>query len=120
VVVAVHFEALYAAAERWPELRARYAVWFDGVRLDSQGAAQAREQQEPLRALEDDRPPPIGASTRSASGGPSASAASRLSRRSRAAKISRTSHGAPQFFNGRGSSGTVRATVGRTSRPRLR
>ena len=30
-----HFEALYAAAERWPALRARYAYWFDGVRLDS-------------------------------------------------------------------------------------
>ena len=30
-----HFEALYAAAERWPALRARYAIWFDGVRLDS-------------------------------------------------------------------------------------
>jgi hypothetical protein len=54
-----HFDALYAAAERWPELRARYAVWFDGVRLDSPGAAQAREQQEQLRALENDRPPPI-------------------------------------------------------------
>jgi hypothetical protein len=53
-----HFDALYAAAERWPELRARYAVWFDGVRLDSPGAAQAREQQEQLRALENDRPPP--------------------------------------------------------------
>ena len=54
-----HFEALYAAAERWPALRARYAVWFDGVRLDSPEAAQAREQQEQLRALENDRPPPI-------------------------------------------------------------
>jgi len=54
-----HFEALYTAAERWPELRARYAVWFDGVRLDSPGAAQAREQQEQLRVLENDRPPPI-------------------------------------------------------------
>jgi hypothetical protein len=54
-----HFEALYAAAERWPELRARYASWFDGVRLDSPAAAQARAQQEQLRALESDRPPPI-------------------------------------------------------------
>ena len=54
-----HFEALYAAAELWPELRARYAVWFDGVRLDSTGAAQAREQQEQLRALENDLQPPI-------------------------------------------------------------
>jgi hypothetical protein len=54
-----HFEALYAAAERWPELRARYAVWFDGVRLDSPAAAQAREQQEQLRALENSIPPPI-------------------------------------------------------------
>ena len=54
-----HFEALYAAAKRWPGLRARYGVWFDGVRLDSPGAAQAREQQEQLRALENDRPPPI-------------------------------------------------------------
>jgi hypothetical protein len=54
-----HFDALYAAAERWQELRARYAVWFDGVRLDSPGAAQAREQQEQLRALENNIPPPI-------------------------------------------------------------
>ena len=54
-----HFEALYGAAERWPELRARYAYWFDGVRLDSPDAAQARAQQEQLRALENDRPPPI-------------------------------------------------------------
>ena len=54
-----HFEALYAAAERWPALRARYAIWFDGVRLDSPGAAQAREQQEQLRALENSIPPPI-------------------------------------------------------------
>jgi hypothetical protein len=54
-----HFEALYAVAERWPALRARYAVWFDGVRLDSAGAAQAREQQEQLRALENSIPPPI-------------------------------------------------------------
>jgi hypothetical protein len=36
----------------------------------------------------------------------------------RAAMISRTSHCAPQLFNGRGSSGTVRATVGRTSASR--
>ena len=53
-----HFEALYAAAERWPALRARYASWFDGVRLDSPEVAQARAQQEQLRALENDRPPP--------------------------------------------------------------
>ena len=33
--------------------------WFDGVRLDSPGAVQAREQQEQLRALQNDRPPPI-------------------------------------------------------------
>jgi hypothetical protein len=54
-----HFEALYAAAERWPALRARYASSFDGVRLDSPEVAQAREYQEQLRALENDRPPPI-------------------------------------------------------------
>jgi hypothetical protein len=54
-----HFEALYGAAERWPELRARYASWFDGIRLDSPVAAQARAHQEQLRALENDRPPPI-------------------------------------------------------------
>ena len=54
-----HFEALYAAAERWPALRARYAVWFDGIRLDSPGAAQAREQQRQLQALENNLPPPI-------------------------------------------------------------
>ncbi len=56
-----HFEALYGAAERWPELRARYASWFDGIRLDSPDVAQARAQQEQLRALENDRPPPIAA-----------------------------------------------------------
>jgi hypothetical protein len=56
-----HFEALYAAAECWPELRARYAYWFDGARLDSPEAAQARTRQEQLRALERDRPPPIAA-----------------------------------------------------------
>ena len=44
--------------------------------------------------------------------------ANRLSRCSRAARISRTSHCAPQFLSGRGSSGTVRATVGRTSASR--
>jgi hypothetical protein len=54
-----HFEALYAAAERWPALRARYAAWFDGVRLDSPEAALVRAQQEQLRALQNDRPPPI-------------------------------------------------------------
>ena len=54
-----HFEALYAAAERWLVLRARYASWFDGIRLDSPGAAQARELQEQLHALKNDRPPPI-------------------------------------------------------------
>jgi hypothetical protein len=42
----------------------------------------------------------------------------RATRRSRAARISRTSHGAPQFFKGRPSSGTVRATVGTTSASR--
>jgi hypothetical protein len=54
-----HFAAIYAAAERWPALRARYAYWFDGVCLDSPGAAQARAQQEQLRALEKGLPPPI-------------------------------------------------------------
>jgi hypothetical protein len=54
-----HFEALYAAAERWPVLRARYALWFDGARLDSPEVAQWREQQEQLRALENSIPPPI-------------------------------------------------------------
>ena len=54
-----HFDALYGAAERWPKLRARYVYWFDGVRLDSSDAAQARARQEQLRALENDRPPPI-------------------------------------------------------------
>ena len=54
-----HFEALYTAAERWPELRARYANWFDGTRLDSPEAQRARTQQEQLQALENDRPPPI-------------------------------------------------------------
>ncbi len=54
-----HFEALYAAAEYWPALRARYRAWFDGVPFDSPGAVQARQQQEQLRALQNDRPPPI-------------------------------------------------------------
>jgi hypothetical protein len=54
-----HFEALYAAAERWPALRSRYASWFDAVRLDSPDVAQARAYQEQLRALENDLPPPI-------------------------------------------------------------
>jgi hypothetical protein len=54
-----HFEALYAAAERWPALRARYAVWFDGISLYSPAAAQAREQQRQLQALENSLPPPI-------------------------------------------------------------
>jgi hypothetical protein len=54
-----HFEALYSAAERWPALRARYASWFDGIRLDSPEVAQVRAQQEQLRALENDCPPPI-------------------------------------------------------------
>ena len=54
-----HFEALYAAAERWPALRARYASWFDTVRLDSPEVTQARAYQEQLRALENNLPPPI-------------------------------------------------------------
>jgi hypothetical protein len=54
-----HFEALYAAAERWPELRARYAQWFDGTSLDSPDAVRARKLREQLRALERERPPPI-------------------------------------------------------------
>ena len=54
-----HFEALYAAAKRWPGLRARYAVWFDGVRLDSPEVAKAREREEQLRALKNDLPPLI-------------------------------------------------------------
>jgi hypothetical protein len=54
-----HFEALYAAVERSPTLRARYAAWFNEVRLDSPEAVQARERREQFRALENDRPPPI-------------------------------------------------------------
>jgi hypothetical protein len=54
-----HFEALYAAAERWPALRARYAVWFDGICLDSPGAEQAREQQRQLQELKNKLRPPI-------------------------------------------------------------
>lgn len=54
-----HFDALYAAAERWPALRGRYAIWFDGVRLDTPQVAQWREQQQQLRALQDSIPPPI-------------------------------------------------------------
>jgi hypothetical protein len=30
-----HFEALYATAERWPKLRARYASLFEGIPIDS-------------------------------------------------------------------------------------
>lgn len=54
-----HFEVLYTAAEHWPELRARYAVCFDGCRLDSSDAARAREHQEQSRALKNELPPPI-------------------------------------------------------------
>jgi hypothetical protein len=56
-----HFGALYDATGRWPELRARYAYLLDGVRLDSPDAVQARARHEQLRALENDRPPPIAA-----------------------------------------------------------
>jgi hypothetical protein len=44
-----HFEALYAAAARWPALRSRYSL----------EAAQCRAQHEQLRALDNDRPPPL-------------------------------------------------------------
>jgi hypothetical protein len=54
-----HFDVLYAAAERWPALRARYASWFDGIRLDSPEVVQWRAQQEQLRALESTIPPPL-------------------------------------------------------------
>ena len=54
-----HFEALYAAAERWQELRARYANLFDGVSLDSPEVARSRAEHAELRALENDRPPPL-------------------------------------------------------------
>ncbi len=37
----------------------RYASWFDSVRLDSPEVARFRAQQQQLRALEHDRPPPL-------------------------------------------------------------
>jgi hypothetical protein len=54
-----HGEALWAAAERWPLWRERYAIYFNGVMLDSDEvqAHYAREAQ--LRELREDRPPPI-------------------------------------------------------------
>jgi hypothetical protein len=51
-------EALYAAAERSPELRSRYASWFGTFSLDSPEVARFRAQQQ-LRALERNRPPPL-------------------------------------------------------------
>jgi hypothetical protein len=54
-----HIEALYAATQRSPTLGARYAVWFNAVPLDASEAVRAREQQEQLRALESEGPPPI-------------------------------------------------------------
>jgi hypothetical protein len=54
-----HFAPVYAAAERWPDLRKRYAYCFEGVRLDSPDAVQARAQQEQLHELERNIRPPI-------------------------------------------------------------
>ncbi len=54
-----HVEALYAATERSPTLRTRYASWFHGVGLDSPEVAQIRAQREQWRALERDRRPPL-------------------------------------------------------------
>ncbi len=54
-----HVEALYAAAERSPALRTRYASWFDTFRLDSPEVARFRAQQEQLRALRHNRSPPL-------------------------------------------------------------
>ena len=54
-----HFEALYAAALRWPILWARYAAVFQGVNLDSAEAAQARDRQRQLREIQDSIPPPL-------------------------------------------------------------
>ena len=51
-----HFEALYAAAERWPDLRARYPL---SAPLDAPEAIHARKLHEQFRALESDSPPPI-------------------------------------------------------------
>ena len=36
------YALLYEAAERWPLLRSRYAMWFDGVSLDSSQAEQMK------------------------------------------------------------------------------
>jgi hypothetical protein len=41
-----HFAMLYEAAERWPLLRSKYAMWFDGVPLDSSQAEQMRRYHE--------------------------------------------------------------------------
>ena len=56
-----HFEEIYPIAERWPKLRARYASFFEGVRLDSPDVERWREQRRELRAMEEGFPPPISA-----------------------------------------------------------
>ena len=57
LTMAPKFEVLYAAANRWPALRLRYALSFDGIPLNSAEAAQERAQQDQLRALANARPP---------------------------------------------------------------
>lgn len=51
-----HFEAVYAAAERWPALRARATP---SACVSIPRKSHAREQQARLRAWKNDRPPPI-------------------------------------------------------------
>jgi hypothetical protein len=54
-----HVEALSAAMERSPLVRARYGLWFQPVRLDSQAAKDGRRLQAQWRALDDNLPPPV-------------------------------------------------------------
>ncbi|MGA7326225.1 MAG: hypothetical protein WBX25_17505 [Rhodomicrobium sp.] len=56
-----HFEALYATAERWPKLRARYASFFEGIPIDSPDVERWRQQRKELRTIEEGFPPPISA-----------------------------------------------------------
>ncbi|MEY9463870.1 NACHT domain-containing protein [Bradyrhizobium ottawaense] len=54
-----HVEALAAAIERSSLVRARYGLWFEPVRLDSQTAENGRQREAQWRALDENLPPPI-------------------------------------------------------------
>lgn len=45
------YALLHDAAARWPLLRAKYAVWIDGVALDSPVAAEMRRHHEQMKRL---------------------------------------------------------------------